>query len=314
MEMNKTYWNNSESSLALSFPITKVNKEKRTVSGFATLDNVDRHGDIVTAEASKKAFDNFRGNIREMHGPSAVGKMINFKEDSYFDKETGKKYSGVYVTAYISKGAQDAWEKCLDGTYSGFSIGGNIIGTKMEKDESGEDRRIIHNYDLHELSLVDSPANQLANFFSIQKMAENLVTENVFWCKTDEVVSTSTTTTKDCVVCDHQMENVGWVEQSDIEKFESIEKVLDSYFAKDDAPTSSHEATESAAPGLAGNVNVIDSTVATLMYPDQNKKDKVTKSDEVSLGEGGNTMAEDTDATIEKSIDAEAPAEEVAVI
>jgi len=154
----------------------------------------------------------------------------------------------------------------------------------------------------------------LANFFSIQKMAENLVTENVFWCKTDEVVSTSTTTTKDCVVCDHQMENVGWVEQSDIEKFESIEKVLDSYFAKDDAPTSSHEATESAAPGLAGNVNVIDSTVATLMYPDQNKKDKVTKSDEVSLGEGGNTMAEDTDATIEKSIDAEAPAEEVAVI
>ena len=314
MEMNKTYWNNSESSLALSFPITKVNKEKRTVSGFATLDNVDRHGDIVTAEASKKAFDNFRGNIREMHGPSAVGKMINFKEDSYFDKETGKKYSGVYVTAYISKGAQDAWEKCLDGTYSGFSIGGNIIGTKMEKDESGEDRRIIHNYDLHELSLVDSPANQLANFFSIQKMAENLVTENVLWCKTDEVVSTSTTTTKDCVVCDHQMENVGWVEQSDIEKFESIEKVLDSYFAKDDAPTSSHEATESAAPGLAGNVNVIDSTVATLMYPDQNKKDKVTKSDEVSLGEGGNTMAEDTDATIEKSIDAEAPAEEVAVI
>ena len=314
MEMNKTYWNNSESSLALSFPITKVNKEKRTVSGFATLDNVDRHGDIVTAEASKKAFDNFRGNIREMHGPSAVGKMINFKEDSYFDKETGKKYSGVYVTAYISKGAQDAWEKCLDGTYSGFSIGGNIIGTKMEKDESGEDRRIIHNYDLHELSLVDSPANQLANFFSIQKMAENLVTENVFWCKTDEVVSTSTTTTKDCVVCDHQMENVGWVEQSDIEKFESIEKVLDSYFAKDDAPTSSHEATESAAPGLAGNVNVIDSTVATLMYPDQNKKDKVTKSDEVSLGEGGNTMAEDTDATIEKSIDAEAPAEEVAVV
>jgi len=314
MEMNKTYWNNSESSLALSFPITKVNKEKRTVSGFATLDNVDRHGDIVTAEASKKAFDNFRGNIREMHGPSAVGKMINFKEDSYFDKETGKKYSGVYVTAYISKGAQDAWEKCLDGTYSGFSIGGNIIGTKMEKDESGEDRRIIHNYDLHELSLVDSPANQLANFFSIQKMAENLVTENVFWCKTDEVVSTSTTTTKDCVVCDHQMENVGWVEQSDIEKFESIEKVLDSYFAKDDAPTSSHEATESAAPGLAGNVNVIDSTVATLMYPDQNKKDKVTKSDEVSLGEGGNTMAEDTDATIEKSIDVETPAEEVSSV
>ena len=284
------------------------------MSGFATLDNVDRHGDIVTSEASKKAFDNFRGNIREMHGPSAVGKMINFKEDSYFDKENGKKYNGVYVTAYISKGAQDAWEKCLDGTYSGFSIGGNIIGVKMEKDDAGEDRRVIHNYDLHELSLVDSPANQLANFFSIQKMASEIITENVFWCKVDEVASTNTSSTKECAVCGNGMENIGWVEQSDTEKFEAIEKVIDSYFKKDDAPTSSHEATETAAPGLAGNINVVDSTVATLMYPDQNEKNKVTKSDKVSLVEGGNTMAEDTNITIEKSVDVEVPAEEVAVV
>jgi len=319
MDIQKTYWQNSESSLALRFPITKVDKEKRTVSGFASLDNVDRHGDIVTAEASKKAFDNFRGNIREMHGPSAVGKMVNFKEDTFFDPETKKKYSGIYVTAYISKGAQDAWEKCLDGTYSGFSIGGNINDAKMEKADDGiEEHRVIHNYELHELSLVDSPANQLANFFSIQKMAEGVVTENVFWCKNDEIASTSTATTKDCVVCGTTMDSIGWVEQADTEKFEAIEKVLDSHLRKDDAPTSNHEATESAAPGLAGNqtgnVPVIDTTVATLMYPDQNEENKVTKSDEISLVEGGNTMAEETSATIEKSIDAETPAEEVAVI
>jgi Putative phage serine protease XkdF len=315
MELNKTYWQNSESSMTLHFPITKVNKEKRTVSGFATLDNIDRHGDIVTAEASKAAFDNFRGNIREMHGSSAVGKMLNFKEDSFYDPETNKKYNGIYVTAYISKGAQDAWEKCLDGTYSGFSIGGNIVDAKMEKSDDGQDsHRVIHKFDLHELSLVDSPANQLANFFSIQKMAESVVTENVFWCKVDEIASTSTATTKDCVVCDKPMESIGWVEQSDTEKFESIEKVLDSYFKKDDAPTSSHEATESAAPGLSGtNVmpNVVDTTVATLMYPDQNK---IKKSEDDSLSQGGNEMAENTEATIEKSIDAEAPAEEFAII
>ena len=319
MELQKTYWQNSENSMALHFPITKVNKEKRTVSGFATLDNLDRHGDIVTAEASKKAFDNFRGNIREMHGSSAVGKMVNFKEDSFFDPETQKKYTGIYVTAYISKGAQDAWEKCLDGTYSGFSIGGNIVDAKMEKaDNSTESHRVIHNFDLHELSLVDSPANQLANIFSIQKMAEGIVTENVFWCSKDEVASTSTATTKSCVVCEAEMSNIGWVEQSDSEKFEAIEKVIDSYFKKDDAPTSNHEATESAAPGLAGtNVmpNVVDTTVATLMYPDQNKKDKVTKSEDISLIEGGKTMAEDTNTEVaEVAAEVEAPAEEVAVI
>jgi hypothetical protein len=319
MDIQKTYWNNSENSMALHFPITKVNKEKRTVSGFATLDNLDRHGDVVTAEASKKAFDNFRGNIREMHGSSAVGKMVNFKEDNFFDPQTQKKYTGIYVTAYISKGAQDAWEKCLDGTYSGFSIGGNIVDAKMEKSDNDSDtHRVIHNFDLHELSLVDSPANQLANIFSIQKMAESVITENVFWCNKDEVASTSTATTKSCVVCEKEMQNIGWVEQADTEKFEAIEKVIDSYFKKDDAPTSNHEATESAAPGLSGNQNgnipVIDTTVATLMYPDQNEKNKVTKSEEISLIEGGKTMAEDTNATIEKSIVAEAPAEEVAVI
>ena len=297
-----------DNKFVISMPFAKVNKEKRTVSGFATLDNVDRHGDIVTKEASKKAFDNFRKNIREMHGPVAVGKMVDFKEDSFFDPETQKKYNGVYVTAYISKGAQDAWEKCLDGTYSGFSIGGNIIDAKMEKSDDGsESRRVIHNYDLHELSLVDSPANQLANFMSIEKnidgssfikgMISETALENVFWCKSDEVASTSSADSKDCVVCGTTMKNIGWVEQTEIEKFESIQKVIDSYFSKDDAPTSSHEATETAAPN-----NVIDNNSAINLYPDQNKQKKISpiNVDNVNIKkhEGGNEMTEETNTEV----------------
>jgi hypothetical protein len=76
MNIQKVQWNNSQSTVNMSFPITKVDKEKRTVSGFATLDNIDRHGDIVTAEASEKAFARFRGNLREMHAPIAVGKVL----------------------------------------------------------------------------------------------------------------------------------------------------------------------------------------------------------------------------------------------
>ena len=312
MDIQKTYWQNSESSMTLSFPIAKVNKEKRTVSGFASLDNLDRHGDVVTAEASKRAFERFRGNIREMHGPSAVGKMLNFKEDSYFDKESGKKYNGVYVTAYISKGAQDAWEKCLDGTYTGFSIGGNIVDAKMEKSDDGtETHRVIHNYDLHELSLVDSPANPLANIFSIQKMAEGIVTENVFWCKSDEVASTSVETQKDCVVCGDAMTSIGWVEQSDTEKFEAIEKIVDSYFKKDDAPTPSHEATETAAPG-----NVVDSSSTINLYPDQNKAKTVSPIDlssAIKKNEGGNEMTEETNTEVTPEVaEVETPAVDAA--
>lgn len=322
MEIQKTFWQNSESSVTLNFPITKVNKEKRTVSGFASLDNLDQHKDIVKAEASKKAFDSFRGNIREMHGPVAVGKMINFKEDNYFDPKTQKKYNGIYVTAYISKGAQDAWEKCLDGTYTGFSIGGNIKDAKMEKtnDGSSEAYRVIYDYELHELSLVDSPANQLANFMSIQKgedgnnfvkgMVSEVILENVFWCKDDEIASTSEALLKECAECDKPMINIGWVEQKDIEKFEAIEKVIDSYFKKDETGTSSQN--------LAGST--IDSNTSISLYPDQNLKstiqlqDGLKKSDDISLTEGGNKMAENTNTEIEKSVDVETPAEGMATV
>jgi hypothetical protein len=172
-------------------PFSKVDKERRIVSGFATLDNVDRQSDIVTSEASMKAFSKFRGNIREMHQPIAVGKMVAFKEDKYFDPETKKFYSGVYVSAYVSKGAQTTWEKVLDGTLSGFSIGGKMNNWDDAYDEKMDSQiRVIKDYDLFELSLVDTPANQFANILSVEKVdgvqtlngeSVNVEIENVFW-------------------------------------------------------------------------------------------------------------------------------------
>ena len=42
MNIEKSYWQSSGDTINLSVPFTKVNREKRTVSGFATLDNVDQ--------------------------------------------------------------------------------------------------------------------------------------------------------------------------------------------------------------------------------------------------------------------------------
>ena len=132
MNIEKSHWVSHGDTVNLSVPFTKVNRERRTVSGFATLDNVDQTGDVVTSDASLKAFENFRGNIREMHMPVAVGKLISFRPETYYDKTTQKFYNGVYVETYISKGAQDTWEKVLDGTLSGFSIGGKITESDNE--------------------------------------------------------------------------------------------------------------------------------------------------------------------------------------
>ena len=238
MLINKAHWTTDKNSVRLSMPIGKVDIERRMVSGFATLDNIDKQDDIVTTEASLQAFKNFRGNLREMHQPSAVGKIVSFKEDKYFDPNSKKFYSGVYVSAYVSKGAQDAWEKVLDGTYSGFSIGGNI---KSWDDAYNADMdkaiRIIKDYDLYELSLVDSPANQFASIISVEKVnghnvisgaSVDAIIENVFYDSENGIVLVSDSETAESPVSGKNMENIGFVEKSDDEKANMIKFLVDS--------------------------------------------------------------------------------------
>jgi len=311
MDIKKVQWNNSESRVNLSFPITKVNKEKRTVSGFATLDNIDRHGDIVTSEASEKAFQRFRGNLREMHQPIAIGKVLSFHPEEFYDKESGKTYKGIYVQSYVSKGAQDTWEKVLDGTLTGFSIGGNIVQSAFEPGKEKENR-VIKEYDLMELSLVDTPANPLANIFSIQKnaegativkgMAADTTIENVFWCVGDKIASSSVDQSKDCLVCGSGMENIGWIESSESEKGLAISKIIDSYLKKDDAPNSTHDATTHDSDPQ----NVVNSNQTINMYPDQNKikKSESEKDSENAIDKGGNKMADETNNSAEAVVEA----------
>ena len=239
MNIEKSLWTSHGNDISLSVPFTKVNREKRTVSGFATLDNIDQTNDVVTAEASIKAFESFRGNIREMHGSLAVGKMVSFKPETFYDPASKEFYNGVYVTAYISKGAQDSWEKVLDGTLSGFSIGGKIKESDNEVNKStGKTVRFIKDYELMELSIVDSPANELCNILSIQKVngqyiakgiAVDVVTENIFYCEDSNSVFISTEKTYDSPVSGKPAQLIGWVESSDVNKAKEIDKILDAY-------------------------------------------------------------------------------------
>ena len=238
MLINKAHWETTGDSVRLSMPIGKVDIERRMVSGFATLDNIDKQGDIVTTESSVEAFKNFRGNLREMHQPSAVGKIVSFKEDRYFDPSVKKFYSGVYVSAYVSKGAQDAWEKVLDGTYKGFSIGGNIKNwDDAYNEELSKTIRVIKEYDLFELSLVDNPANQFANIVSIEKVdGKNVVggylskaeIENVFWDSETGIVMVSESENETSPTSGKAMQNIGFIEKGDKNNTETLKFLVDS--------------------------------------------------------------------------------------
>lgn len=164
---------NDDNTFSVGAPLMKVNVQKRIIEGFATLNNVDQARDRVEADASIEAFGNWFGNIREMHQKKAVGKAVDWRPETYTD-EKGNTYEGIWVSARISKGAEDTWQKVLDGTLAGFSIGGVTQEKErtFAKDEEGVDRQIwaITKYKLTELSLVDNPCNRLSTISLIKSI------------------------------------------------------------------------------------------------------------------------------------------------
>jgi hypothetical protein len=227
-----------DNQVHVNIPILKANidLDRRIVSGWATIDNVDQTGDVVTAEASLRAFQGFRGNIREMHDKyKAVGKLVDFEQKEFFGSD-GRAYTGIFVQVYVSKGAEDTWQKIIDGTLSGFSVYGPISEEGISKQyvpDSDKMVRFITDYSLIELSLVDNPGNELCNVLEIQKSADptgiatDVQIENVFWCEQDEMAFISKSDDHKCGFCKTKLESLGWFEATDTPA-EEVRKVLES--------------------------------------------------------------------------------------
>jgi hypothetical protein len=244
----------------------------------------------VLPEASEKAFANFRGNVRLMHQPIPAGKVVSFRSDTFFDPETKKQYTGVFVDAYVSKGAQDIWEMVLDGTLTGFSIGGAIKDTDNELDEeSNKTVRVIKEYDLVELSLVDSPANQFANIFSIQKTLDGDVVDgmfsksniqNVFWCEQEEMAYLSNEEKYSCASCSSELSSIGWIDEitkANVEQ--AMSKIIEMHKAVNPGTVTSDD-----VPKKYPKQNPRFSDIQTEENP-KKKKNYVKKAGEYSTGD-----------------------------
>jgi hypothetical protein len=307
----------------VSMPFAKVDKAKRLVHGFATLDNVDSEDDRVTAAASARAFARARGNIREMHENIAVGRMVDFREDEFFDADSGETYRGMYVTARVSEGAPNTWLKVLDGTLSGFSIGGEILkaSNAMSKDGSKTVRE-IDDYELTELSLVDNPANPLANFDKVEKsvnvvsftksaggsvkvggMVAETVLENVFICPGDNTVIIKTVDTLDCPECGTKMEMAGWFEEGP-DRAEKVRDIVAKYFGATDkeaaAPEGGVEMAKAKDNETAKETNIVNPG------EEHSNGDKV---DEAAETEPAALEVEETDGVEEETVEVADPDE-----
>ena len=97
--------------------ITKIDRERRMVFGYASTEALDSQGEVVRKEAIEAALPDYMrfGNIREMHQPSAVGVA----------KEAAIDEKGLWLGAKVID--DEAWKKVVEGVYKGFSIGGKSI-------------------------------------------------------------------------------------------------------------------------------------------------------------------------------------------
>ncbi len=301
--MEKSHLTVNGNSVRVSMPFAKVDQAKRLVHGFATLDNVDSEGDVVTAAASARAFSRARGNLREMHDNIAAGRIVDFREDEFFDKESGETYRGMYVTARVSEGAPNTWIKVLDGTLSGFSIGGEIVKSSNKVNKSGKSVREIEDYDLNELSLVDNPANPLANVDSFEKtnvvsfvksaggsvkitgMAAETILENVFICPNDSTVIIKTVDALSCPECETNMEMAGWFEEGP-DRTEKVRDIVNKYLGA--------AAEEATAPGEGGV---------------EMEKGKETTDDNAVVGVESEPVALEVDETVDSDDKAQAEVE-----
>lgn len=323
MEISKATWtNDGEDTFSLSMSISKVDQNKRLVFGWATLDNVDTQDDVVTFEASQNAFAKFRGNLREMHQPIAAGRVVDYRPQQYYD-ENGDTYNGIYVSAYVSEGADSTWKKVLDGTLSAFSINGTVNKAYTKFDERvGKMVRYVEDYTMRELSLVDAGGNSLTNLVSVVKSVDgsehlegemaNVEIENVFVCAEDRLVERSR---EDAVKCQngHDMTNIGWVEAKTPHTMEKCNALVKEHLREISKSVEGgvHEMAENAevtevaaaeeAPVVeeAKAEEVVDETPETATEEEEKTEESAKEEEEAAEEDAADALSKALDAAVE---------------
>jgi hypothetical protein len=143
------------------------------VEGIATAEVLDLHGEVVSYEASKRAFEKWSGwaekasggaslgNIRVMHQPVVAGKAVKW----WADDATRSIHLGSIIED------PTAAKLCRSRAYTGYSIGGGNVTREMQSYE-GKSVPWVTDYDLSENSIVDKGACPPA-IFTLVKSADH---------------------------------------------------------------------------------------------------------------------------------------------
>lgn len=133
------------------------------IRGMASTSDIDRGGDIITAEAwTKGGLDNFNKNpviLFQHNGNRPIGKCTEIK---VVDK-------GLEITAKISK-SDPVCALIEEGIITAFSVGARIRDADYIKETGG---LLIKDAELYEVSAVSIPANQNALFSVVKSFSDS---------------------------------------------------------------------------------------------------------------------------------------------
>lgn len=162
VDKNKVLYVNSSFTKSEPLPTADGKVDSVMIEGYASTNDVDRHGDIVPVSVWEKGIENYLKNpvILAYHDHSEpAGRMIEHRID---DK-------GFWVKARISAAAEDVFNLVKDGVLTAFSIGFRIVDAEYN---SAAELFVVKELELHEISVVSVPANQ-NTLFSLSKSFEN---------------------------------------------------------------------------------------------------------------------------------------------
>ena len=154
------------------------------VAGYASVELVDKQGDLITRGALKDAFDGFMKsekyrNVQLAHSNIQVGEVI----DSYIDSN-GRMWksecddAGMFVVVKLRNDIEKAREVAAEirkGNLRGFSIGGQAFKRVRKSDMEKGDYQEISKMELHEITICEKGINPEAQFTILKE--DNTMTE-----------------------------------------------------------------------------------------------------------------------------------------
>jgi HK97 family phage prohead protease len=155
------------------------------IAGYASVEMVDKQGDLITTNALKGAFDGFMKaegfrNVQLAHSNIQVGSVIpEYTDSSGRLWKSGVDDAGLFVVIQVRDDIEKAREVANEirkGALRGFSIGGQAFKRMKKADQKHGDYTEISKLELHEVTICEKGINPEATFRILKE--DTTMTEN----------------------------------------------------------------------------------------------------------------------------------------